>query len=80
MQIYCNIFGHKFEVSKKVTYHVKEYKCCHCSKELTTNSNGNLTPLTPKYKEINSILSRVHAKRQERLRREELLTTYKLSS
>jgi len=80
MQLYCNIFGHKFEVSKRVTYHVKEYKCCHCSKELTTNGNGNLIELTSKYKEINSILSRIHSKRMDRLRKEDLLKSYKLSS
>jgi len=77
---YCNIFGHKFEVSKQITYHVKEYKCCNCNKELTTNGNGNLIALTPKYKEINSILSRIHNKRKDRLRREELMTSYKMTS
>lgn len=76
----CNVFGHKYEVSKKVTYHVKEYKCCNCKKELTTNSNGNLVELTSKYKEINSILSRVHSKKQARLKREELLTSYRMTS
>ena len=63
----CNIFGHKFEVSKKVTYHVKEYKCSHCKKQMTTNSNGNLIDLTPKYKEINSILERIYNKKVIRL-------------
>lgn len=76
----CSIFGHKFEVSKRVTYHVKEYKCCNCKKELTTNSNGNLTELTPKFREINSILERIHKKRQKRLSREVLSTNYKMSS
>lgn len=80
MSLYCNIIGHQFEVSKKITYHVKEYKCCNCNKQLTTNSNGNLTELTPKYKEINSILSRIYIKRQAKLRREELQTAYKLTS
>lgn len=63
----CNFFGHNFEVSKKVTSHVKEYKCSHCKKQLTTNSNGNLVKLTPKYKEINSILERIHTRRRLRL-------------
>ncbi|WP_452225655.1 hypothetical protein [Lacinutrix chionoecetis] len=77
---FCNVFGHKYEVSKKITYHVKEYKCCKCNKQLTTNGRGNLVELTPKYQEINSILSKIHNKRQARLRREELLTAYKMSS
>jgi len=58
--LYCSLFGHQFQVSKKVTYHVKEYKCCNCKKEMTTNSNGYLTELTPKFREINSVLARIH--------------------
>ncbi len=61
--IYCSFFGHQYEVSKNVTYHVKEYKCAHCSAQVTTNGKGGLTPLTPKYKEINSVLERIHKKR-----------------
>ena len=78
--MFCNLFGHKYEVSKKITYHVKEYKCSKCNKQLTTSSNGQLIELTPKYKEINSILSRIHNKRQARLRQEELHTAYKMTS
>lgn len=76
----CSVLGHKFEVSKQVTYHVKEYKCKKCKKELTTGCNGDLIELTPKYREINFILSRIHNKRQARIRREELLTAYKTPS
>jgi transposase-like protein len=64
--MYCNIFGHDYEISKNVTYHVKEYTCKHCKKQLTTNSNGNLIELTPKFKEINAILERIHASREQR--------------
>lgn len=80
MSVYCNIFGHRFEVSKKVTYHVSEYKCDNCSKELTTNSDGGLIELTPKFREINSILFRIYSKRQARLIRKELHKAYKISS
>ena len=72
--IYCNIFGHNFEVTKKVTYHVKEYTCKHCKKQLTTNSNGNLIELTPKFKEINAVLERVHNSRVKRSK-EKLITS-----
>lgn len=72
-KIYCSIFGHNFEVSKKVTYHVKEYACSHCKKELTTNSNGYLTELTPKYREINSILERMYTSRIMRLKNKQYL-------
>lgn len=64
--LYCNLFGHDFQVSKKVTYHVKEYTCCRCKKQLTTSSNGNLVELTPKFKEINAILERIHQSRRAR--------------
>ena len=65
-KIYCTTFGHDYQISKKVTYHVKEYTCTHCKKQLTTNSNGNLIELTPKFKEINAILERIHNTRMER--------------
>ena len=65
-QLYCSMFGHRYEVSKKVTYHVKEYTCRKCNREVTTNGNGRLTPLTPKYKEINAVLERIHMKRIKR--------------
>lgn len=65
-KMYCSIFGHNYQVTKKVTYYVKEYTCSHCKKQLTTNSNGNLIELTPKFKEINAILERIHEKRTQR--------------
>ena len=53
-------------MSKKVTYHVKEYTCTRCKQQVTTNGNGRLTPLTPKYKEINAVLERIHMRRIKR--------------
>ena len=67
--MYCNIFGHDFVVTKKVTHHVKEYTCKHCKKQLTTNSNGNLIELTPKFREINAILEHIHNSRAQRLKK-----------
>jgi len=64
--VYCNVFGHDFEVTKKVTYYVKEYTCSHCKKQLTTSGNGKLTELTSKFKEINTILERIHNVRIQR--------------
>lgn len=61
--IHCKIFGHKYYVTRHVTHHVKEYTCKFCKKSLTTDSNGNLVPLTPKLKEINDVLERIHNKR-----------------
>lgn len=64
--MYCSLFGHDYQVTKKVTYHVKEYTCSHCKKQLTTNSNGSLIELTPTFKEINDILEHIHQARMER--------------
>lgn len=66
-KLYCNIFGHDFHVSRKVTLHVKEYQCKHCKKQATTNGNGKLTELTPKFMEINSILEQMYSRRALRL-------------
>ena len=74
-KVYCNIFGHNYEISKKVTYHVKEYTCKHCKKQLTTNSNGTLIELTPKFKEINTILERIYNSKLERLRRKAIASS-----
>ncbi|MGB3606079.1 MAG: hypothetical protein WBA19_02920 [Psychroserpens sp.] len=65
---YCSIFGHHYEVSKHITYHVKEYQCSQCKSQMTTSGTGGLTILTPKFKEINSVLERIHKKRLVRMR------------
>ncbi len=74
-KMYCSIFGHNYKVSKRVTYHVKEYTCSHCKKQLTTNSNGSLIELTPKFKEINAILERIHNNRSLRLKKKTLTSS-----
>lgn len=68
LRIICDIIGHRYEVSKKVTSHVKEYTCKCCKKQLTTNGNGRLTELTPKFREINSILEEIYTRRMLRSR------------
>ena len=74
-KIYCDFFGHNYKVTKRVTKHVKEYTCSHCKKQLTTDSNGRLTELTPKFKEINVILERIHTSRTERLKEKMLVSS-----
>ena len=51
---------------KKVTFYVNEYKCKRCGHEMTIDAKGRFIPLTPKYKEINSVLNRIHNKRLEK--------------
>ena len=65
--IQCKLFGHDFKVTRRVTNHVKEYTCKTCNKQLTTNGNGHLIELSPKFKEINDVLERVHHKRHKKL-------------
>lgn len=65
-QLYCSLFGHDYQVTKRVTYHVKEYSCKHCKEKVTTNGNGKLTLLTPKHQEINAVLEKIHFKRAQK--------------
>jgi len=62
----CDVFGHKFKVSKHVTSHVKEYTCKCCNRELTVNANGNLIVLTPLFKEINIVLEDLYRRRRQK--------------
>jgi len=80
-QLYCSLFGHDFSVTKQVTYHVKEYECKHCKTQVTNNGTGGFTLLTPKYKEINSVLERIHTRRLERrIQRPKTIKTHQESS
>ncbi len=75
MRIYCDLFGHNYQMTKKVTLHVKEYTCKCCKRQLTTNSNGKLTELTPKFQEINSILEQIYTSRMMRSKNKTLTSS-----
>lgn len=62
-KVFCNIFGHHYSVSKKVTQHIKEYQCIHCAKQVTTDVSGNLAILTPELEDINKTLESIYQKR-----------------
>lgn len=62
-RVFCHIFGHHYSVSKKVTHHVKEYKCIHCGKQVTTDTAGSLSVLTPELEDINKTLESIYQKR-----------------
>jgi len=64
--IHCTVFGHEFGLFDKITNHVNEYRCKNCKQQFTTNSNGALVELTPKFKEINSVLKHIYLKRKNR--------------
>ncbi|WP_405411369.1 hypothetical protein [Maribacter sp. Asnod1-A12] len=62
-KLFCSIFGHHYSISKKVTSHIKEYKCIHCQKEVTTDVSGNLSILTPELQDINRTLEHIYQRR-----------------
>lgn len=74
-KFYCSVFGHNFFLSKKVTYHIKEFTCKSCQTQVTTDVNGDLIELTPKFKEINSVLERIYNKRKMRLKEKTSVST-----
>ena len=43
--------------------HIKEYKCVHCDKQVTTDVSGNLSILTPELQEINQTLEELYQRR-----------------
>ncbi len=62
-KVICQIFGHHYAVTKKITHHIKEYECIHCGKEVTTNETGKLSVLTPERQEINDTLRTIYQRR-----------------
>ncbi|MCK7589372.1 hypothetical protein M0G43_02175 [Subsaxibacter sp. CAU 1640] len=80
LKLYCSLFGHQYEVSKKVTRHVKEYTCKCCKRQLTTNGNGNLIELTPKFREINAVLEDIYMRRKMRLQQKTFTSSIYLSN
>lgn len=60
LKFVCDILGHKYRLTHHVTEHVKVYTCKCCNHQLTTDSKGNLTELTPKHQEINKTLERIY--------------------
>lgn len=64
-KVYCSIFGHKLRVSKNITNHVHEYRCRKCGMEMTDTADGLLARLTPKFKETNEYLAKIHKKRKQ---------------
>lgn len=64
--LFCYFFGHHYVVSKNVTQHIKEYKCLHCQRQVTTDVSGKLSALTPQMREINDTLEDLYRKRSSR--------------
>ena len=63
-RIFCSFSGHKLHVSKKITNHIKEYKCDRCGEEMTDTAQGFLQKLTPRFRETNDFLAEIHERRR----------------
>lgn len=62
--VICNLIGHKFRITKKITNHFHEYQCRCCGKQMTEDIKGNLIDLTPELKEINESLQLLFSKKR----------------
>ncbi|WP_269227603.1 hypothetical protein [Flavobacterium eburneipallidum] len=49
--------------SRNITNHFKEYKCSVCGLELTDDTKGHKTFLTPELKDINETLINLYQKK-----------------
>jgi len=65
-KLYCSVVGHNFKTEKKITQHIKEYRCTCCGKEVTNNAVGKLVVLTPELKYIHLGLQNVILKRRSK--------------
>jgi len=59
----CRFLGHDLRVSKNITNYIKEYRCCRCGEEMTDSANGLLEKLTPRFRETNAFLAKIHQRR-----------------
>lgn len=62
----CAILNHRYEVSRNITEHIKEYRCTCCGQEMTDTAEGFMAKLTPKFKETNAFLERYYKRRCSR--------------
>ena len=63
----CSVIGHRYRVSKRVTRHIKEYRCTCCGSEVTDTASGELTKLTAQIRETNTFLANFHQRRRKRV-------------
>ena len=62
----CGILDHRFTVSQNITDHIKEYKCTRCGEERTDTAQGLIAKLTPKFRETNAYIAKIHQRRCSR--------------
>ena len=62
----CALVDHRLYVSRDITNHIREYRCSRCGEEMTDTAQGFLARLTPKFRETNAFLAKIHQRRCER--------------
>lgn len=62
----CAVFSHNFTVSQRITDHIKEYKCTRCGQEMTDTAHGFIAKLTPKFRETNAYIAKIHKRRRSK--------------
>lgn len=65
-RLLCNVSGHKFRLTKKITNNIKHYQCINCGYEVSTNFKGQLVPLTEELKNAHSGIQNIIVKRNYR--------------
>jgi len=65
-RLLCSISGHNYKLVKKITKHLKHYKCECCGSQVTTNAKGGLVSLTEELKLIHLGIETVIIKRSTR--------------
>lgn len=63
----CALFGHKFETTKLVTNHFKEFECKVCHLQVTNDIVGRKISLTQEHREINDALVNLYQKRHSHI-------------
>ncbi len=65
-RLLCTVSGHKYKMTKKITKHLKHYKCSCCGSQVTTNAKGNVVSLTEELKMIHLGIETVIIRRKVR--------------
>ena len=61
-ELFCSVFGHNYVLTPQLNDY---YTCKCCNKEFKMNEEGELVVLSPKQKEINSLLILLSTKKRK---------------
>ncbi len=63
--LYCNWFGHRLRLHRKVTLHFEEYQCKTCKKQFTRDLHGKIVTLTPLLRDVNDTIAHLYQRRNQ---------------